>query len=108
MEPVDPRLSNKDGWGKSLDHIMPKSLGGGPEIENLRLAHRRCNSYRGNDPDTGPRPRAPRRRKHHRIPYSFYLAMFSLNGAMGKLSKQEHITFIAQPWRSKGGKTHDD
>lgn len=33
----------------SIDHIIPQSKGGSNEIENLKLAHRKCNSERGND-----------------------------------------------------------
>lgn len=33
----------------SLDHILPRSLGGGHESENLRTAHKVCNSRRGAD-----------------------------------------------------------
>ena len=41
-----------------IDHIMPKSLGGADELDNLALACQRCNSYRYNflagiDPQTG-------------------------------------------------------
>jgi hypothetical protein len=41
-----------------IDHIMPKSLGGADEPDNLALACQRCNSYRYNflagvDPQTG-------------------------------------------------------
>lgn len=32
----------------SRDHIRPRSLGGPDFAENLKLAHRRCNSRRGN------------------------------------------------------------
>lgn len=31
----------------SLDHIAPQSLGGSDEPENLRTAHRVCNTLRG-------------------------------------------------------------
>jgi 5-methylcytosine-specific restriction endonuclease McrA len=34
----------------SFDHIIPRSEGGSDRIENLRLAHRACNSIRGVDP----------------------------------------------------------
>lgn len=33
----------------TLDHIVPRSVGGGGEIENLRVAHRRCNMARGSE-----------------------------------------------------------
>lgn len=32
----------------SRDHIIPRSLGGTDDIENLALAHKQCNSKRGN------------------------------------------------------------
>ncbi len=34
----------------SRDHILPRSLGGATTWSNIRLAHRRCNSQRGNEP----------------------------------------------------------
>ena len=34
----------------SFDHIVPRSNGGLSNLANLRLAHRRCNMQRGNDP----------------------------------------------------------
>ncbi|WP_167488568.1 HNH endonuclease [Nocardia terpenica] len=45
FKPVDPGLDpKKDRMSASLDHIRPKSKGGGDELENLQLAHRSCNS----------------------------------------------------------------
>lgn len=35
-------------WTPTVDHVVPKSRGGKTEPSNLRLAHRRCNSARGN------------------------------------------------------------
>ena len=32
----------------TIDHIVPKSAGGGDAATNLRLAHKRCNEARGN------------------------------------------------------------
>lgn len=32
----------------TIEHIRPKSMGGGNEVENLALAHVYCNSARGN------------------------------------------------------------
>jgi hypothetical protein len=32
----------------SRDHVIPKSLGGPNHLENYKLAHKDCNSYRGN------------------------------------------------------------
>ena len=35
-----------------LDHVVPRSLGGSDEVENLRPAHSKCNIRRGNrDPE---------------------------------------------------------
>lgn len=44
---------NADGKSNdypSIDHIIPVSLGGKDEWDNVRLAHRICNSLRGNKP----------------------------------------------------------
>jgi len=38
------RMSVKD---RTLDHIIPLSKGGSPEIWNLRIVHMRCNSSKG-------------------------------------------------------------
>ena len=32
----------------TLDHKVPRSIGGGGHISNLRAVHRRCNELRGN------------------------------------------------------------
>lgn len=40
----------------SVDHVVPKSEGGTNDIENLRPAHRGCNSKRGNKPWPNPIP----------------------------------------------------
>lgn len=36
----------------TFDHVTPKSQGGTDALCNLRLAHKRCNSLRGNLKDT--------------------------------------------------------
>jgi 5-methylcytosine-specific restriction endonuclease McrA len=41
-------LTAKNG---TLDHIRPKSRGGSGALVNLRLAHKKCNSRRGNSTD---------------------------------------------------------
>lgn len=35
----------------TIDHILPKSLGGTNDMANLRLAHKKCNRRRGNKLD---------------------------------------------------------
>jgi 5-methylcytosine-specific restriction endonuclease McrA len=37
----------------TVDHLIPKSLGGGDHINNLKLAHRSCNMRRGNSMEFG-------------------------------------------------------
>lgn len=41
---VEDGLPPSDIWAATLDHIIPRSRGGGDEDENLQLAHRWCNS----------------------------------------------------------------
>lgn len=33
----------------SRDHVVPRALGGGPTLANVRLAHRRCNTEKGRE-----------------------------------------------------------
>lgn len=60
------RIYERDGWrcqlcgqkvdrrsrytdrAPSIDHIVPRSMGGGDEDENLHLAHRHCNAVKSN------------------------------------------------------------
>jgi 5-methylcytosine-specific restriction endonuclease McrA len=37
-------LKIKDYWEASIDHIVSRSQGGSDEIENLQLAHPKCNN----------------------------------------------------------------
>jgi 5-methylcytosine-specific restriction endonuclease McrA len=50
---------NLDEWGRvigqagtdvTLDHVLPKSLGGSSRKSNLALAHKKCNNRRKHDP----------------------------------------------------------
>lgn len=45
--PVDPESSRQAADGATLDHVVPQAAGGGNELTNLRLAHKRCNQVRG-------------------------------------------------------------
>lgn len=46
-EPIK-KTSNKKYYF-SIDHKVPKSKGGGWELENLQSAHRCCNNNKGNN-----------------------------------------------------------
>ena len=51
LDPVDPHLPFTDIWSATLDHIICRSWVTTPDHSesNLRLAHRWCNSVRGNE-----------------------------------------------------------
>jgi 5-methylcytosine-specific restriction endonuclease McrA len=53
MMPVDQEANySSDAYNPfypSLDHILPRSLGGTHDSSNLRTAHLHCNSMRGAD-----------------------------------------------------------
>lgn len=46
FDPIDKVTAPNSDWAPSLDHILPASLGGSDDIENLRATHRWCNSVR--------------------------------------------------------------
>lgn len=46
--PVDRQAPLGGPWAASVDHVVPRSLGGADTDGNRRLAHRRCNGARGN------------------------------------------------------------
>ena len=45
---VDLKLSGQAKWGPTIEHIVPVSRGGTNDHGNLALAHRYCNTARGN------------------------------------------------------------
>lgn len=49
-EPVDQGAHWNADLAPSLDHVIPASLGGPDDDENLRCAHRVCNARRGVTP----------------------------------------------------------
>lgn len=56
---VDPTLPPNDRLARSIDHVIPRSLGGDPHARaNARLAHRKCNSSRGNRQPAQRNPRS--------------------------------------------------
>jgi len=48
LEPVERDAAPLSDWFPSLDHVVPRSLGGADDSSNLRTLHRWCNSARGN------------------------------------------------------------
>lgn len=53
-------FSVRTGEGATVEHILPRSLGGTNELRNLGIAHRRCNGEKGRhwDPKRRHRRRA--------------------------------------------------
>ena len=49
-ELIDLRLKYPNEMSFSIDHIVPRSLGGSHSAKNLQAAHLSCNSRRGNSP----------------------------------------------------------
>lgn len=47
FELVDYSADHQSDWYPTIDHIVPRSKGGDDRLENLRTAHRWCNSVRG-------------------------------------------------------------
>jgi 5-methylcytosine-specific restriction endonuclease McrA len=47
-EPVDMALPRSHRMGATVDHVLPISLGGLDCATNVKLAHKSCNSRRGN------------------------------------------------------------
>jgi len=45
---IDLTLSGRDAMGPTVDHILPVSMGGTNDLANLNIAHRVCNTRRGN------------------------------------------------------------
>lgn len=42
-QPVDKSLKYPDPMSPTVDHIIPCSRGGSDDLDNLQLAHRKCN-----------------------------------------------------------------
>lgn len=49
-KPVDRSLKYPDPWSATVDHIIPVAKGGHPsDIDNLQLAHFRCNRLKSDN-----------------------------------------------------------
>lgn len=44
--PVNLELPPEHELGPTIDHVRPRALGGGDGLDNLKLAHKRCNQDR--------------------------------------------------------------
>lgn len=44
--PIDLRCEGDEPGALTLDHLVPRRLGGTDDVSNLRPAHRRCNLAR--------------------------------------------------------------
>ncbi|WFF31058.1 HNH endonuclease [Propionibacterium freudenreichii] len=54
--PIDLGAPRRSPRGLSLDHVVPRSLGGLDTLDNLRPAHLGCNCRRGNRVGSRPAP----------------------------------------------------
>jgi 5-methylcytosine-specific restriction endonuclease McrA len=57
------RFEALTGAGATIEHILPRSLGGTNDLSNLGIAHRRCNGEKGRRWD--PRRRHRARKEHY-------------------------------------------
>ncbi|WP_461186313.1 HNH endonuclease [Trueperella pyogenes] len=56
-ETIDLRLRWPDPGSFTIDHVLPRALGGSDAIGNLRPAHKKCNEQKGSR--IRRRPRRP-------------------------------------------------
>ena len=70
------RFDANTGEGATVEHILPRSLGGTNELRNLGVAHRRCNGEKGRRWDPKRRHRAAPER------YRVLLERFTPNGGV--------------------------
>src|SRR5215470_8936271 len=47
------RFDAASGEGANIEHILPRTLGGGNDLFNLGITHPRCNSEKGRHWDSG-------------------------------------------------------
>lgn len=51
------RFDAQTGEGANVEHIVPRTLGGGNDLRNLGITHVRCNGEKGRHWDAGRRRR---------------------------------------------------
>lgn len=69
-----------DPWAATLDHLVPRSAGGGDSADNLRTCHRWCNTLRG------ARPLRRRQKRYAPPPSTWDRDLFQARSAELKLS----------------------
>lgn len=53
-KPCDYTLDSNDNYYPSIDHVIPIAKGGKDKWDNVRLAHRICNSFKNDSMDYAP------------------------------------------------------
>ena len=66
-QPVDRSLKFPDPMSPTVDHIIPCARGGSDDLDNLQLAHRRCNR---NKSDNMPEDKPKAVDSNHNLPQS--------------------------------------
>lgn len=70
------RFDAYTGEGATIEHILPRSLGGGSALLNLGVAHRRCNGEKGRRWD------APNRRRGNEEGYAALVERLRMERAL--------------------------
>lgn len=65
--PVDKSLKYPHPMSASVDHIIPCARGGSDDLDNLQLAHRKCNRDKS---DRMPEPTSGNKDLNHNLPQS--------------------------------------
>ena len=67
-QPVDKSLKSPHPFSATVDHIIPCNRGGSDDLDNLQLAHRKCNRLKS---DKMPEENNPKSKKiNHELPQS--------------------------------------
>ena len=65
--PVDKSLKYPDPFSPTVDHIIPCARGGSDDLDNLQLAHRKCNREKS---DSMPEKTMTKKDPNHDLPQS--------------------------------------